>query len=171
VLVEAPIPRVGIPIDMEAATSFLICTLDTQRYAFRLGIVQRVLRAAAVVPLPKAPKGILGMVNISGQITPVLNLRQRFGLPARELDPNDRFIVVRTTRCSLILVMDVVVEVRECDLEKKIPLRHVLPRAKVGAGIECFANGLIVVHTVESLLSAEEEQMLTKALIHASEVR
>ena len=145
---------------METASYFLICTLGAQTCAFPLAIIQRVLRAAAVLPLPQAPKGILGVVNVSGQLVPVFTLRQRLGLPARALDPNDRFVVARTARFPLIFVMDTVVEVRECEPEKQTAHRPVGAKVKNSAGMECLADGLIVVKNIDSLFSPEEEQML-----------
>ncbi len=171
VLMETPIHKAEIPVTMETANALLVCTLDAHQCAFRLDIVQRVVRAAALTPLPKAPKSVLGVVNVAGQLVPVFNLRQRFGLPARELEPTDCFVIVRAVRFSLIFVVDTVVEVREHESEKKMPLKHLLPKASVSAGVECFGSGLIVINTVNSFLLAEEERLLTKTLPGIQEVR
>lgn len=49
--------------------------IEGQRYALRLGAVERVLPMATVSPLPKAPTVALGVINLHGQVVPVLNIR------------------------------------------------------------------------------------------------
>lgn len=164
---EAPIHTVGIALGMDTTSSFLLCTLGAQTCAFPLAIVKRVLRAAAVTPLPRVPQGVLGVVNMAGQLTPVFTLRPRLGLPARALDPNDRFVVTQTAQFSLIFVMDTVVEVRDHEPERDHIPRHVVSKMKNFAGIECLADGLIVVNNINSLFSMEEEQLLLSTLSNA----
>jgi purine-binding chemotaxis protein CheW len=48
--------------------------------------VERIVRVVEVTPLPKAPEIVLGVVNVQGQIIPVINIRKRFstGLKSHE---------------------------------------------------------------------------------------
>ena len=152
---------------METVRSFLVCTLGSQTCAFPLAIVKRVLRAAAVSPLPHTPPGILGVVNVAGQRIPVFTLRQRLKLPTRALDPNDRFVMTRTAQCPLIFVMDTVVEVRDYELEREIVPSPIVSKGKNYAGLKSLADGLIIVNDIDSLFSVEEEQLLVSALATA----
>jgi purine-binding chemotaxis protein CheW len=120
-----------------------------------------------VSPLPQAPPGVLGVVNVAGQRIPVFTLRQRLRLPTRALDPNNRFVVTRTAQCPLICVMDAVVEVRNYEPEKEIVPGPIVSKGKNYAGLKSLADGLIVVHNIDSLFSVEEEQLLLSALATA----
>lgn len=53
-------------------------------YALETADVREVLRMVAVTPLPEAPDWLAGIVNIRGRITPIVDLRTRFGFPAGE---------------------------------------------------------------------------------------
>jgi len=152
---------------METVRSFLVCTLGSHICAFPLAIVKRVLRAAAVSPLPQAPQGVLGVVDVAGQRIPVFTLRQRLGLSARTLDPNDRFVVTRTTQCPLIFVMDTVVEVRDYEPERGIVPSPIVSKVKSCAGLEWMADGLIFVNNVDLFFSVEEQHLLLSALATA----
>lgn len=61
-------------------------SLDEPRYALHLSAVERVVRAVETMPLPKAPEIVLGVINMQGQIIPVVDVRQRFRLRAREMN-------------------------------------------------------------------------------------
>ena len=152
---------------METVRSFLVCTLGSQTCTFPLAIVKRVLRAAAVSPLPQAPAGVLGVVDVAGQHIPVFTLRQRLKLPTRALDPNDRFVVTRTAQNPLIFVMDTVVEVRDYEPEREIVPSPIVAKGKKYAGLKSLADGLIIVNDIDSLFSLEEEQLLLAALATA----
>jgi purine-binding chemotaxis protein CheW len=76
----------------------VVFTLDERRYALYLPAVERVVPAVEVTPLPNAPEVVLGVINVQGRIIPVINVRKRFGLRERDIEPNDRFILARTSR-------------------------------------------------------------------------
>ena len=80
-----------------ASDIFFIFCLDNLRYALRLAAVERATRAAAVTPLPEYAGNILGVINVHGEIIPVVNTRRVFGLPEREIIPDDMFIILNTS--------------------------------------------------------------------------
>ena len=53
-----------------------------QQYALPLSVVERVLPMVAMSPLPQAPPIALGVINLHGQVIPVLDIRRRLGFPA-----------------------------------------------------------------------------------------
>src|SRR6201989_2216916 len=58
-------------------------SLKGQRYALSLTSVREVIRPGDITPVPGAPDDVLGIVNLRGQIVPVLDDRRRFGLEGR----------------------------------------------------------------------------------------
>ena len=78
----------------------VVFSLDDQQYALLLPVVERVINAVAVTPLPEAPDIVLGVINIYGEIIPVMNIRKRFGLPEREIDIKDQLIISRSSCMS-----------------------------------------------------------------------
>jgi len=57
-------------------------SLKGQRYAVSLASVREVIKPGDITPVPGAPDDVLGIVNLRGQIVPVLDGRRRFGLDA-----------------------------------------------------------------------------------------
>src|SRR5712664_3791721 len=78
------------------SNQLVVFTLDTQHYALPLTRVQRVVRMVEVTPLPKAPEIALGVIDLQGNIIPVMSMRKRFGSPEPETSLSDKLIVANT---------------------------------------------------------------------------
>ena len=76
----------------------VVFLLDDRCFGLHLDAVDRVLPAVDITPLPKAPEIVLGLINVKGKVTPVLDVRRRFRLEEREVGLQDHFIVARTSR-------------------------------------------------------------------------
>lgn len=135
--------------------------IDGQRHALALAAVERVLQAVAVTPLPGAPAAVLGVVDMAGEVVPVFSLRHRFGLAPRQPEPADQFLLARTPRRLLALLVEEVQGVVE---------REDVPVANTAAGLEQFDgvarldDGLLLILDVDRFLSPHEEQALDEAL-------
>ncbi len=130
----------------------------------RLETVESVVRSAAITVLPKAPEIVLGILDLQGRVIPVINLRKRFRLPEREIRSTDQFVVARTRTLTLALVVDSAESVmEEKDLEV-IPPDSILTGMGYLEGVTRTEGGLVLIHDLESLLFAEEEELLAQAL-------
>jgi purine-binding chemotaxis protein CheW len=130
----------------------------------RLAAVQRVVRAVEVTPLPKAPLIVLGVINVQGQIIPVFNLRKRFSLKQREIEPSNQFIIATTRTRVVALVVDTVVGVIE-RLEKEILApASILSDVEYVEGVTKFEDGIVFIHDLGGFLSLDEANQLDEAL-------
>ncbi len=126
--------------------------------------MQRVVRAVEVTPLPKAPLIVLGVINVQGQIIPVFNLRKRFSLKQREIEPSNQFIIATTRTRVVALVVDTVVGVIE-RLEKEILApASILSDMEYVEGVTKFEDGIIFIHDLGGFLSLDEAKQLDEAL-------
>ena len=100
-----PDSTVPAPPAVQSA-QWVVFYLDTGRYALPLSAVERIVRAVYVTPLPLAPDVVLGAIDVQGRVLPVFNIRRRFRLPERAIDPADHFLIARTIRGTVVLVID-----------------------------------------------------------------
>lgn len=142
----------------------LVFTLDEPLYALPLDAVERVVRAVEITPLPKAPEIVLGAINAQGRVIPVVDLRRRFRLPAREMLPDDRFIIARTASRLVALAADDVAGVRECSPREMVLAADALPFAEYLQGVAKLEEGLVLITDLDAFLSLDEELRLDKAL-------
>lgn len=138
--------------------------LEGQRYALALGAVQRIVHAVEVTPLPDAPAIVLGVVDMAGDIVPVLNLRRRFGLPEREIGPDDQLLVARTARRTVALVVDEAQEVIERPLADVVGSDRIAPGMEQIQGMIRMDDGLVLIHDLDRFLSLDEVHALDAAL-------
>ena len=139
-------------------------SLDDQQYGLNLSCVERIVRAVSITPLPDAPSEILGVINVEGRIMPVLNTRKWLGLPERDIELQDVFIIVSANRHSVALVADEVKPVVEVPVNQMIDSREVVNTSGSVEGIAKSDDGLIMVLTAEKALHGEALGKLDSAL-------
>jgi purine-binding chemotaxis protein CheW len=143
---------------------YIVFVLDGKRYALRLSAVDRVARMVHITPLSSAPAILLGIVNMKGQVMPVINVRHRFNLPNRKIHLSDLLIFARTERRSVVLLADAVTDIIECSERSLISAELILPGLEQIEGIIKFEDGLVVIQNLDKFLSLEEEKFLDSAL-------
>lgn len=139
-------------------------SLDGQRYALSLAQVERVIRAVEIIPLPKAPEIIAGVINVRGQVIPVVNIRKRFRLSDREILLSDQFIIARTSRRLVALVVDGTDGVIELPEHRVVRAEKILPGMDYVEGVAKLDDGMILIHDLDKFLSLQEEKTLERAL-------
>lgn len=149
---------------MSDSLQIIVFTLDENRYALRLSCVERAVRMVEVTPLPKAPEIVLGVINVQGEIIPVLNIRKRFQLPEQEPRLGDQLIIARTTRRAVALVANSVSEVVFLPEEELVEPQSVLPGVEYVEGMIKCDDGMIFIHDLDTFLSLGEEQELEAAI-------
>lgn len=156
---------------MSDITQLLVFRLDERRYALPLAVVERVVRAVEVTPLPKAPAIVLGAINVHGCVLPVLNVRRRFLMPDREVGPADWFLLARTARRTVVLVIDESDGVLERPQAEIIPSTQVIPGLDQFPGVIRLDDGLVLIHDLERFLSLDEARALDDAMDETSGIR
>ncbi|HSP81144.1 MAG TPA: chemotaxis protein CheW [Myxococcaceae bacterium] len=147
-----------------APREVLLFTLEGQRYALPLGDVCELVRAVRLTPLPRAPAVVEGLVNLRGELLPVLDLRRRFRLPARPLSSADHLVVAQAGPRRVVLRVD--------RAEGLLPLEPGMldetPRELPGVGYVAGAlklpDGLVLLHDLRTFLSEAEALELDEAL-------
>lgn len=138
--------------------------LDEGRYALPLAVVDRIVRAAHVTPLPLAPPVVLGALDVAGHVLPVFNLRHKFRLPERAIDPTDQFLIARTAQRTVVLVIDAAHGVLERPAATMIDAARIAPTLGQIRGVIPLEDGLVLIHDLEVFLSPDEEQALDEAM-------
>ena len=149
---------------MKRENQYLVFNLEEWRIALHLSAVDRVVWAVGLTPLPEGPDSVRGLVNVQGCIMPVVDIRGRFGLAGGELDPADRFVIVRTSRRIVALWVDGVDGVIAPAAEEVVDAGEIVPGMKYIDGVVRLPDGVILIHNLDRFLSIEEERALEKAI-------
>ena len=144
-----------------ASNRLVIAVLDGHKFALPLSAVERIVRAVEVTPVPNAPEMVLGVVNVQGEIVPVIDLRRRFGLPGRDMELSDHLIIARASDLAVALLVDEVSDVREYGAQQVVGVQGMLSNMKDVEGVIKLEGELVLIHSLKNLLTVEEEEMLS----------
>ena len=89
---------------------YLSFLLDNEEYAIDILRVQELRGWTPVTRVPDMPEYLKGVLNLRGAIIPVVDLRQRFGLPVVEYGPTTVVIVIRVDSGKSERVMGIIVD-------------------------------------------------------------
>lgn len=142
----------------------VVFTLDEQGYALPLETVVRVIHAVEITNLPKAPHIISGIINVKGQIIPVVDIRKRFGLTPRELIPDDQLIIADTGKRLVALLVGQVSGIQNITSRQQVDTKETMPFAEYIKGVVKIENELILIYDLEQFLNLHEEMELERAL-------
>jgi len=149
---------------MTEPLSLLVFTVDSLRLGLRLEAVDQAVRACEVTPLPGAPAPVVGAINMHGEIIPVLDLRQRLGLPARAIGVDDQFLMVRADDRRYAVPVDEVDGVCEFALEDVVPAGKLVDGLPHLEGAVRLPDGLLLIEDPRRFLDIDGLQELARAL-------
>ncbi|AKF84082.1 CheW protein [Myxococcus fulvus] len=154
---------------VSAPREVLLFTLAGQRYGLPTEDVRELVRAVRLTPLPRAPDVVEGLLNLHGQLLPVLDLRRRFRHPARPLSAFDHLIVAQAGPRQVALRVDRAEGLRVVAPEEWDETPRELPGVGYVTGAAKLEDGLVLVHDLRGFLSEAESLALDAALVASTE--
>jgi purine-binding chemotaxis protein CheW len=150
-------------------TNLVVFELQGTRYGVAAELVNEVVAALAPTPLSGAPDMVDGVFSLRGTIIPVLNIRKIFGLAERRITPDQCFLIARVKGTLAALRVDQVDEIIAIESERIERAKLVVGDAARVSGVVRMADGLILIHDLETLLTGAELSAIHKAIAqHAS---
>lgn len=95
----------------------VICLHGGNRYALPLSEVRRVAEVSPLARVPRAPPGLLGVMNHAGRVACVVDLGPLVGLRARPARPDGRVVMLQRARGDLGLYVSEVAGIEMVDEE------------------------------------------------------
>lgn len=93
---------------------YLVFRLDSQEYGLDIKKITTIIeKEAFITRIPKSPQYISGVINLRGDIIPIMNLRKRLNLEDIEDTDDMRIIVVKADETIMGVLVDAVAEVVE----------------------------------------------------------
>lgn len=142
---------------------YIIFQLGEEKYGMNLSYVNGIEQDYHIIPVPNAPEGIKGIINLRGLVIPVYSLRQRFGMDARVDNPAKGMLI---TMCSDIMVgyeVDAVLGIEEMAPEdiNKMPFVASNEETSFMDQVLYVKNEIVIAINVSKVLSEEMEEALT----------
>jgi purine-binding chemotaxis protein CheW len=127
-------------------------TLGGERYGIESAFVREVYPLKDFTPLPGVPSFIRGIVNVRGQILPVVDMKKFFGLPANGLGELNKIIILQDGQMEFGILADEVSGTRVIYGEDLLPA----PSSVAGIGkkyLKGVTKSRLIILSAEKLLS------------------
>lgn len=127
--------------------------------------VHEVLHWRAPAPVPRAPAFVQGVIELRGQVVPVVDMRERLGLPAPEPGPETRTVVVALGEDRVGLVVDRVSEVARipADAIADPPAYFRGLTAELIQGLARLGDRIVVLLRIDRILGSDERIQLAES--------
>lgn len=95
---------------------YLIFKLGNEEYGIDIHKITTIIeKDMNIARVPKTPLFLKGVINLRGEIIPIMSLRIRFGQPEDVFTEDSRIVIVKLDDISVGLIVDAVMEVLELD--------------------------------------------------------
>jgi purine-binding chemotaxis protein CheW len=134
-------------------------SIGARQYGVDIRRVREVIRVGDITPLPHAPGFVKGVVNLRGDVIPVIDLRQKLGIEAARGLATERLIVVEIEEKLVGMIVDAVshvVRLRPGQLEQAPSWLGGLTGDFV-TGVVRQEDRITVVLNVETILTSDEK--------------
>jgi purine-binding chemotaxis protein CheW len=142
---------------------FISFSIGEEEYGLELLRVKEVIRVREITWLPKAPSFVKGIINLRGDVIPIIDLRDRFGLEAKESTAMTRVIVVEVEGRMIGMVVDSASQVVRIPADQIDP-----PPPMLGGFSQEFITGvgklddkLVILLNTDAILTMEEISALS----------
>lgn len=85
---------------MRRAGKYLTFAVGNEEYGVEILKVREIIGVMDITAVPRMPDYVRGVMNLRGQVIPVIDLRARFGMPQVATTDRTCIVVVETTRGS-----------------------------------------------------------------------
>lgn len=87
---------------------FVVFKLENEEYAIDIMKAHEVnrLKEIKITGVPKLPNFIEGIINLRGDVVPIVNLRKKFNLPSKPIDKKTRIVIVKVDKKFIGLLVD-----------------------------------------------------------------
>jgi purine-binding chemotaxis protein CheW len=133
----------------EKIKQFIVVKFGHEQYGINIQIVQNIVRMPNITRVPNAPAYIKGVINLRGEIIPVMSVRVKFDLEQDQFTNATRIIIVKIDGNAIGLIVDEVLEViqlSEVQIEKIVSdsddekSKYVYAVGKVGEELVTLLN-------------------------------
>ena len=142
----------------------VVFELANEHYGVDIASVESIVKLQSITSVPQAPGFVEGVTNLRGTVLPVIDLRKRFGLQARDTSKDNRIVVVSLNKTKVGMIVDSVSEVLRIPEETIEPAPPMVTSINSSfiTGIAKVEQKLIILLDLAKILSQKEETKISK---------
>lgn len=141
----------------QVENKYVIFKIENENYGLCIENVQSIEKFLNYTRVPNAPKYVKGVINLRGEVAPILDLRLKLNLEPKEVDNNTRIVVTKEDEIVVGLIVDESSEVLEIGKDKidKPPTTGNDNYQEYVKGIGKVKDRLVIILNLKKLLELE----------------
>jgi len=146
----------------EGVSQLVVFKMENEEFACSINNVQEVVKMVRVTPLPRSLNFVEGVINMRGEVIPVIDLRKRFELPEAERNDENRIIIVEVQERMVGLIVDSVSEVTRLDNKQiqEAPSQVAGGKTDLITGVGKVDDRMIIILDLDRILTTDEQVAL-----------
>ncbi|MDK2866690.1 MAG: purine-binding chemotaxis protein CheW [Clostridiales bacterium] len=142
----------AIALTSQELKKFLTISIDNEIYGIDIEHVNDINRIQEITEVPNQDHYVMGIINLRGQIVPVIDIRRRFIKNEIEYDDRTCIIVIRYEENIVGLIVDRVVEVLSIPISLLTKTESNDQKSKFIMGITKYNDQIITLLDIERIL-------------------
>ncbi|AOZ96449.1 chemotaxis protein CheW [Butyrivibrio hungatei] len=147
--------------DVGELIQFIVIKIDDEQYGINIKYIDNIVRMQQITRVPKVDDYIKGVINIRGEIVPVMSVRMKMGLEEDQFTNKSRIIILKTETGDLVgIIVDQVNQVLTLDVNSIEKMRYDDKKGTTGAqfvgGVGHYEGGLVSILDLEAVVSEKE---------------
>ena len=136
--------------------------LGPEEYAVDILKIKEIKLMQEITNVPKAPDFVEGVINLRGDIVPIIDLKKKLNLGAAELNEESKIVVVEIDTKMEGVIVDEVSEVIEIEDSKLSPPPPIIGgiEAEYLKGVGKLGDRLLILLDLDKILTLEEKNQL-----------
>ena len=101
--------------EAETAVQYIVVRIGNEQYGINIKYIDNIVRNQKITRVPKTQTYYKGVINLRGEIIPVMSIRLKLGLEDDEFTDKTRLIIVKIEGATIGVIVDQVREVVTLD--------------------------------------------------------
>lgn len=140
---------------------YIIIKIDDEQYGINIKFIDNIVRMQQITRVPKVDDYLKGVINIRGEIVPVMSVRMKMGLSEDVITGKSRIIILKTGEGDLVgIIVDQVNQVLTLDSNNVEKVRYDDKKSKSEAsfvnGVGHYDGGLVSILDLDAVVSEKD---------------
>ncbi len=140
-----------------ADKQYIIFKLNDEKFAANINHIASITEYSSITPLPNGPAYVDGLLNLRGDIIPVVNLKKRFKMTEQKMNEK-RILIARKNNVQIGFLVDDASQSMTVEESKVLPPPQIAIKKENDyiSEICIYNNELIIVVDLDRVLSEDE---------------
>ena len=140
---------------------YIVIKIDDEQYGINIKFIDNIVRMQQITRVPKVDDYLKGVINIRGEIVPVMSVRMKMGLSEDEITGKSRIIILKNGEGDLVgIIVDQVNQVLTLDSNNVEKVRYDDKKDKNNTsfvnGVGHYEGGLVSLLDLDAVVSEKD---------------